>query len=75
MEIVPVDDGIVVLEPDRGGVAHLNNTAAAVLALCDGTRTVEQIAGALSRKFSLDAPPVQQTRRCVEALSEAGLVK
>lgn len=39
----------VLLYPE--GALVLNDTAAAVLALCDGTRTIDEIAAALSEQY------------------------
>ena len=39
----------VLLYPE--GALVLNDTAAAVLALCDGTRTIDEIAAELSERF------------------------
>jgi hypothetical protein len=38
------DDGVVAFAPSSGASAALNLVGAAVLRLCDGTRTVQEIA-------------------------------
>jgi pyrroloquinoline quinone biosynthesis protein D len=71
----PVRDKQVVLMPE--GLLVLNATAGAILALCDGRRTVADIAADLGRQYQR---PVEQdvlsllnrllARRLVEALVE-----
>ncbi len=48
----PVRQRRVLLYPE--GAMLLNDTGAEVLALCDGTRTVAEIAGVLSAKYGSD---------------------
>ena len=57
------------------GPAHqLNNTASFVLELCDGQRTVAEIAGTLAGAFALSAPPLGVTAACVADLRRAGVL-
>jgi PqqA peptide cyclase len=49
----PRDGRPVLLSPERG--LRLGDTAAAIVALCDGTRDVDTIVGELARRYS--APP------------------
>lgn len=42
----------VLLYPE--GIVKLNETAAEILKLCDGDRTVDQMIGELERKFTVD---------------------
>jgi hypothetical protein len=53
---------------------HLNNTASIVLALCDGRRTLAEIAGALAEAFTLDVPPLAEAASCVAELRRAGVL-
>jgi pyrroloquinoline quinone biosynthesis protein E len=46
----PRDGAAVLLSPERG--LRLNETSAAILALCDGTRTIAQIVDTLSARFA-----------------------
>jgi pyrroloquinoline quinone biosynthesis protein D len=48
----PVRQRRVLLYPE--GAVLLNDTGAAILELCDGTRTVEQIIGILSQRYQSD---------------------
>jgi hypothetical protein len=74
IEITELPDGLVVREPRRGRLRRLNNTASAVLALCDGQRTVAGIAAALTGAFTLSAPPLAETATCVADLRSAGVL-
>ena len=69
------EDGLVVYDPARDIVHHLNPTAPRVIFdLCDGTRDVATIASALAEVFDLDAPPREAARVGLEELAEQGLV-
>ena len=57
------------------GPGHeLNNTAAVVWDLCDGHRSVPQIAAALAGAFGLDDAPVAEVTACVARLRDAGIL-
>jgi hypothetical protein len=75
IDLQPVQDGVVALDPDETAVLLLNLSAAAILALCDGGRSEMQIAEEIAVRFGLDEPPTPAVRRCVEALSSAGLLE
>jgi pyrroloquinoline quinone biosynthesis protein D len=61
----------VLLIPE--GVVRLNPTAAEVLALCDGERSLDDIASALSERY--DGADVRgDVRELVDALAGKGLV-
>lgn len=55
------------------GAVHLNATAAQVLELCDGNRTLEEISGALSERYG-GADVHDDVRELVDAMTERGLV-
>ena len=55
------------------GVVRLNPTAAEVLELCDGERSLDDIAGALSARYD-GADVDEDVRELVDALAEKGLV-
>ena len=61
----------VLLIPE--GAVRLNPTAVAVLELCDGERTIEEIAGALSERYG-GADVSGDVRELVDALAHRGLV-
>jgi pyrroloquinoline quinone biosynthesis protein D len=55
------------------GAVRLNETAAHVLELCDGERSLEEIAAALSRRYS-GADVEDDVRELLGGLGERGLV-
>jgi pyrroloquinoline quinone biosynthesis protein D len=61
----------VLLIPE--GVVRLNPTAAEVLGLCDGERSLEDISGALSERYE-GADVRDDVRELVEAMEVQGLV-
>jgi pyrroloquinoline quinone biosynthesis protein D len=61
----------VLLYPE--GAVTLNQTAAAVLALCDGDRTLDQIVSTLSRQFA-DADVRADVEQLLADMSELGMV-
>jgi len=73
LEIAECPDGLVVRQP-AGRSHQLNNTASFVLELCDGQRTVAEIAGTLAGAFALSDPPLGETAACVADLRRAGVL-
>ena len=61
----------VLLIPE--GAVRLNPTAAEVLGLCDGERSLDDIVGALSARYE-GADVGDDVRELVDALAEKGLV-
>ena len=61
----------VLLVPE--GAVRLNETAAHVLELCDGSRSLEDIAAALSQRYS-GADVADDVRELLGGMSERGLV-
>jgi pyrroloquinoline quinone biosynthesis protein D len=61
----------VLLVPE--GAVRLNETAAQVLELCDGSRSLEDIAAALSQRYS-GADVADDVRELLGGMSERGLV-
>ncbi|MBD0283449.1 MAG: pyrroloquinoline quinone biosynthesis peptide chaperone PqqD [Thermoleophilaceae bacterium] len=61
----------VLLVPE--GAVRLNRTAAEVLELCDGQRSVDEIVGALSERYD-GADLRDDVRGLVEAMAQKGLV-
>jgi pyrroloquinoline quinone biosynthesis protein D len=55
------------------GAVHLNATAAQVLELCDGERSVEEIASALSERYS-GADVADDVHELIGGLVQHGLV-
>jgi pyrroloquinoline quinone biosynthesis protein D len=61
----------VLLIPE--GVVRLNPTAAEVLELCDGERSLDDIVGALSTRYE-GADVRDDVRELVDAMAQRGLV-
>jgi pyrroloquinoline quinone biosynthesis protein D len=61
----------VLLIPE--GVVRLNPTAAEVLGLCDGERSLDDIVGALSARYN-GADLAEDVRELVDAMTQRGLV-
>jgi pyrroloquinoline quinone biosynthesis protein D len=55
------------------GAVRLNPTAAAVLELCDGERSLEEIVGVLSARYD-DAEIGDDVRGLLDAMGQRGLV-
>ena len=55
------------------GAVHLNETAAQVLELCDGERSLEEIAAALSQRYA-GADVSDDVRAMLGGMGERGLV-
>ena len=55
------------------GAVRLNETAAQVLELCDGERSVEDIAAALSERYG-GADVTDDVREMLDGMAERGLV-
>ena len=55
------------------GVVRLNATAAEVLELCDGERSLDDVVGALSARYD-GADLDEDVRGLVQAMAEKGLV-
>lgn len=74
LEIHETDDGVVIYQESSDRVHHLNQTAAVILHLCDGSRAPDEIAAALGELFGLSDPPHGETLACLERLGGEGLV-
>jgi pyrroloquinoline quinone biosynthesis protein D len=61
----------VLLVPE--GVVRLNPTAAEVLELCDGERSIDEIVGELSARYG-GADVSDDVRELVEAMAQRGLL-
>jgi pyrroloquinoline quinone biosynthesis protein D len=66
-----VRDEHLLLVPE--GAVRLNPTAAAVLELCDGERSLDDIVGLLSERYN-GADVSEDVRGLIEAMTERGLV-
>ena len=66
-------DGVVVYQESTDRVHHLNDSAATILALCDGTRSAVDIANFLADGFGLEQPPLDETLACLAELAKEGV--
>ena len=61
--------------PDGGRIHVLNGTARAIYLLCDGSRTIEDVAAELSARYEVDPPTAgDDVRELVEELLGLGLL-
>ena len=74
LEIVAADEGFVVHDANREIVHYLNQTAAMVLALCDGGRSVEEIAQLIAGQFGLETAPLEDVSEILTKLKDQDLV-
>jgi PqqD family protein of HPr-rel-A system len=75
LTIVELDGEAVVYDEHNGELHHLNPSATVALSLCDGTRTVEQMADEVSNAFGVSVQDVlPQMRSVLERFAEAGLL-
>jgi PqqD family protein of HPr-rel-A system len=74
IEINETQDGLIVYDETTDRVHHLNQTAAVILQLCDGTLTVEEITTDIARMFELDQSPAATVEACLAQLEREGLV-
>lgn len=75
LTIVELDGEAVIYGEAGGELHHLNPSATIVLSMCDGKRTVEGMAEAVSGAFGLPVDDVlPQVRSVVERFAEAGLL-
>jgi Coenzyme PQQ synthesis protein D (PqqD) len=74
LDVNEADDGLVVYAEATETVHHLNATAAVIFSLCDGTRDADAIAAEVAVLFALGAPPIEETRACLDDLAANALV-
>lgn len=75
LDVHEVEDGLVVYHADTDRVHYLNSTAAVVLSLSDGTRTVGELAELVQAAWELDAPPLAEVQGCVIQLRAEGVLR
>jgi hypothetical protein len=74
IEVVELADGLIVRQSAPARVHQLNNTAAVVLELCDGHRSVAEIADVVAELFGLAQAPLAEVSACVAGLRRAGVL-
>jgi hypothetical protein len=67
-------EGYLVRQAEPLRVHRLNNTASMILELCDGQRTVTEIAGEMADSFDLEDLPQAEVVACVDELRRAGIL-
>jgi hypothetical protein len=75
LEMHETEDGLIVYQESTDRVHYLNHTAAAVFELCDGRRSVEDIAEELRSLFALEEAPVAETEACLAGLVKEGVLR
>jgi hypothetical protein len=75
VELLPVDDGYMILDKAEDRVHYLNPTAALVALSCDGAATSEEIARSIQEQFGLDTPPVAEVTEVLGRLRDEGLLR
>jgi Coenzyme PQQ synthesis protein D (PqqD) len=74
VEVTELAEGLLVRPAGSPAAHRLNNTASIILELCDGHRTVTQIARALAEAFGLDAVPLAEVTACVIGLRSTAIL-
>jgi len=75
LDVNEVKDGLIVFEPTRDLVHHLNATAAVVFTLCDGSQDTATITALVAKTFDLDDAPIREVEECLGQLRNLGLVR
>lgn len=74
LEVIASDEGFVVHDASREVVHYLNQTAAIVLSLCDGRRSIDEIGELIQGQFGLDETPRDDVSEAVKKLEVEGLL-
>ncbi len=76
LEIRTVGDEVLVHDPERGKVHVLNASAGKVLELCDGTRTLEEVAVGLANAFLTETERVRpDVDRALSEFRSLGIIE
>ncbi len=74
IEVHDAQDGLVIFFPETQRVHHLNQTAAVLFELCDGTRATSDLPKLVADLFQLDATPVEEVRAGVQQLMDESIL-
>lgn len=74
LNVNEVRDGLIVYDPTRDRVHHLNATASILFVSCDGTRSPDDLAAELQAAFGLDEPATTEVIECLEQFGREGLL-
>ena len=71
----PLDDELVLYEPNAGATYVLNPTAAFIWSLCDGDRTAQEVAEELADAYGIDErQAVTDVTTLLDTLERAGFL-
>ncbi len=74
LEISIVEDGCVVHDSRHDKIHYLNETAAAILELCNGRVAEAELPELIRLAYGLSEAPVDDVKKCVAALRQQGLL-
>jgi hypothetical protein len=74
-EISEVADGYVIYDAVNDRVHFLNMTAAVVYELCDGQRSLQDIARIIDESYELDSTSLSEVETCLVSLQNERLVR
>ncbi|MGI9659128.1 MAG: PqqD family peptide modification chaperone, partial [Gaiellaceae bacterium] len=74
LDVNETEDGLVIYTAANDKVHHLNNTAAVIFQLCDGSTDESAIVAAVAAAFDLAEPPIEETRSRLAELEREGLI-
>ena len=71
----PLDDELVLYEPEAGSTFVLNPTASFIWSLCDGDRTLEEVAEELADRYGVsEQQALSDVAALLESLERAGFL-
>lgn len=70
-----VEDGFVAYDIGNDQVHFLNNTAYVVFELCNGKRSIENIAAYMQHEFKLQEKPIEEVMNAINNFVEIGLIE
>jgi len=73
--LTDADEESILYDPNQGNVHILNETGASIWNLCDGKRTIEEIAKIIEEEFEAeDESVLEDVREFVDELEKQGLI-
>ena len=74
LDVHETEDGLIVFDPATDRVHHLNYTAGALFALCQGTHKEAELADMMAELYGLEAPPVEVVETGLQQLVAEGVL-
>jgi PqqD family protein of HPr-rel-A system len=75
LTVIELDGEAVVYDEQSGNLHHLNQTAALVFSLCDGTGTARELSSDIAQAYGLGVDQIApQVRSLLRTLKREGLV-